>query len=122
MRRERLVLIVAVMVSLGSGGGSLAGELPKAITYSGRAIVNSAQAVSTGVVASGQLVSGVVAAPLLISGAVGQVSTEAGTELWDAAMSPIGTPLPVAEEHITVGPPPDALLRGKATGPAAENE
>ncbi len=122
MNGQRFIGIMGVMVMLVSSGIACGGELPRAVTYSGRAMVNSAQAVSTGVVASGQLVSGVVAAPLLISGAVGQVSTQVGTDLWDAAVSPIGTPLPVTEEHLTVGPPPDAALNAKATRPALESE
>lgn len=122
MKRQRLVLIVGVALVLANSVTSQGGELPKALTYSGQAIANSAQGVSSGLLASGQLVSGVVAVPLLISGSVGQVSNAAGTDLWNAAVTPIGTPLAVTDESITVGPPPDATLSKKTTRPPAVDE
>ena len=59
-----------------------------------------------------QVVSGVAAIPLAISAEAGKVSGELSDELWKAANSPIGSaPLPVADELITVGPPPGEALR-----------
>lgn len=88
---------------------------------------NAAQAVNNGVkgsghasasaahsiAASGQVTSGMLAVPLLASGAVsasaGGVSTNAGAASLNAASMPIGTPLVVTDEAITVIPPNQAL-------------
>jgi hypothetical protein len=88
---------------------------------------NAAQAVDNGVkgsghasasaahsiAASGQVTSGMLAVPMLASGAVagsaGGASANAGAISLNAASMPIGTPLVVSDESITVMPPNQAL-------------
>ena len=97
-----------------------AGGLPTALHYSGKAITNSAQAAAQGIAVSGQVVLGTVAMPLLMSGAVGQASNEIGNEFWDAATQPIGAPLEISDETVTVGPSPDTMLKNPNDGQQKE--
>ncbi len=89
-------------------------------TYSGQAVSESAQAsghasasAAFGIVASGQATSAALAVPLSVGGAVlgsaGAMSTAAAQEAMRAASAPIGTPLVVTEEVITIVPPNEAL-------------
>lgn len=75
------------------------------------AVVHSTQAVGHSVVGSAQLASGVVAVPLIAVGSVGQVSQQAGNDLWQIANEPIGTPLPISDETITAGPSPAQAIK-----------
>jgi hypothetical protein len=89
-------------------------------TYSGQAVKESARASSHasvgvvyGVIATGQVVSAAAAAPFAIAGSVGAVNTRIAEGLRDAASVPVGTPLPIADEIVTAGPPPDQALKSK---------
>ena len=88
-----------------SAGGSL--------EHSARALQHSVNAVAYSVTAGAQLVSGAAAIPLGFAGAVGGISQDLSEELWDAANAPIGTPLPITDEVVTVGPPPSEAIRDK---------
>lgn len=90
-----------------SAGGSL--------EHSSRALQHSVNAVGYSVTAGAQLVSGAAAIPLGFVGAVGQMSQDLSEELWDAANAPIGTPLPITDKVVTVGPPPSEAIRPKAS-------
>lgn len=72
---------------------------------------HSAEAIGLAVGASAQVISGVAAIPLGLSASVGNVSGEVSAELWRVANTPIGTPLPVSDALVTVGPPPGEALR-----------
>lgn len=109
---------VFVVISLG---------LVQSLVLAQTAADNAAQAVDNGVkgsghasasaahsiAASGQVTSGMLAVPLLASGAVagsaGGASANAGAASLNAAGMPIGTPLVVTDEAITVMPPNQAL-------------
>lgn len=95
-------------------------QLQKAVNSSGQAGSQAAGSAMHSLVAVGQLASGVVATPLLASGAisvgVGSAAVQAGGSLMSAATSPIGTPLPVTEETISIISPNRALQQ-----PAAKN-
>jgi hypothetical protein len=97
-----------------------ADQLQKAVKAGGQASSNAAASAGHSLVATGQLASGVVATPLLASGAiavgVGGAAVQAGGSLMGAASSPIGTPLPVTDETISIIPPNKALQQ-----PAAKN-
>ena len=108
----------AIVISLGLAQGAVLAQT---------AADNAAQAVDNGVkgsghasaraahsiAASGQVTSGMMAVPLLASGAVagsaGGASANAGATSLNAASMPIGTPLVVTDESITVMPPNQAL-------------
>jgi len=70
------------------------------------------------VAASGQVTSAILAVPLLSGaaalGSAGAVSATAGRGSLRAATVPIGTPLEISDESITVMPPNEAL-KSKAT-------
>jgi len=95
-------------------------QLQKAVKSGGQVSSNAAASAGHSLAASGQLASGIVATPLLASGAiavgVGNAAVQAGGSLMSAATSPIGTPLPVSEETISIIPPNKALQQ-----PAAKN-
>ena len=71
---------------------------------------HSAQAVGHGVVGSAKLTSAAVAVPLVAVGAVGAVSSKAGNSLMEEANKPIGAPLEITDEALTVGPSPDQAI------------
>jgi len=79
------------------------------VTASGHASASAAHSVA----ASGQLTSAAVAVPLLsagaVAGSVGKASTQVGADSMRAATVPIGTPLEVTDEPITVMSPKEAL-------------
>ncbi|MEH0021631.1 MAG: hypothetical protein V6Z89_18390 [Desulfobacter sp.] len=86
-------------------------------THSGRAVNHGSQAASHAsgsaahaISASGQAVSGAASVPFMVSGAAGASSAQIGEDLHNAASEPIGTPLEITDETITIGPPPDQAL------------
>lgn len=112
LNRHHLLAIVlsASAVNVLAQDATHAGEaLKNAAMSSGHASASAAHSVA----ASGQVTSGVLAVPLLSGGAVlgsaGAVSTQAGLESLKAANAPIGTPLQITDEVITVVPPSEAL-------------
>lgn len=81
----------------------------EAARSSGHASASAAHSVA----ASGQVTSAVSAVPLSVGGAVlgsaGAVSAGAARDSMKAATAPIGTPLEIGDETITVIPPNQAL-------------
>lgn len=115
MRKNNL-LAIALTVFLVPAGVAIAADN----THSGQAVANFAQAgshasASAGhsIAASGQVTSAASAIPLSIGGAVlsagGAVSIGVAQDSARAATSPIGTPLKITDETITVMPPNEAL-------------
>lgn len=88
-------------------------QTTQAVRAAVKASANAAASVGHSLAATGQLASGVVATPLLASGAVavgiGSAAQQAGGSLMNAATSPIGTPLPVTDETVSILPPNKAL-------------
>ncbi|MGV8074897.1 MAG: hypothetical protein AB2L11_10130 [Syntrophobacteraceae bacterium] len=112
---KKLILAVALILLAGLAGSCFAGG-----TYSGQAVQESLNAsshasvgVMYGIVASGQAVSAVAAVPFAIAGTAGAVSTGIAVELMNAATTPVGAPLPITDENLTAGPPPDEALKGE---------
>ena len=85
----------------------------RAVTYSGQASVAASGSAAHSIAASGQVTSAASAIPLAISGVVlgstGAVSTGVAHDSMRAATAPIGTPLTVTNEVITIMPPNEAL-------------
>ena len=102
---RRVALLIALL------GTSAGAQAQSSFEASGESLRHSAEAIGLAVGASVQVVSGIAAVPLGLSAEVGKVSGEMSDELWRAANSPIGTPLPVSEALVTVGPPPGEALR-----------
>lgn len=121
---EKLKITSILMCALGMYAASAmanpAEQLEHAVKAGGRASGNAAASAGHSLVATGQLASGVVATPLLASGAiavgVGSAAVQAGGSLMNVATSPIGTPLPVTDETISIIPPNKALQQ-----PSAQN-
>ncbi|MEY5098826.1 MAG: hypothetical protein RJA36_1545 [Pseudomonadota bacterium] len=97
--------------------------------FSGGPVGNSVQAsahasasAAHAIAASGQTVLGVSAIPLSIGGAAltsaGQASTAMSNASMQAASAPIGTPLPITDESITIIRPDIALRPGNGAPPA----
>lgn len=88
-------------------------HLGRAITDSGQASAATSGSAAHSIAASGQVTSAAVAVPLSVGGAVlgsaGVVSVGAAGESMKAATAPIGTPLVVTDEVITIMPPNEAL-------------
>ena len=79
------------------------------VAASGHASASAAHSMA----ASGQLTSAALAVPLLSGGAAlgsaGAISAGAGRDSFKAATAPIGTPLEITDEAITIVPPNEAL-------------
>jgi len=118
--QQRLFIILATLLA---SSAFAAGP-----THSGQASGNAAQSgshasASAGhsIAASGQVTSAASAIPLaiggVVSGAAGAVSGQAAHNSAQAATAPIGTPLDITDETITIMPPNEAL---KKDAPTAE--
>ena len=126
MKKNKL-LVIALTVSLMPVGVVIAADN----THSGQAVGNSIQAgsragasIGHSIAASGQVTSAVSAIPLSIGGAAlsvgGAVSVGAARDSARAATAPIGTPLKITDETITVMPPNEALKKNKEAKPPVE--
>jgi hypothetical protein len=133
MKRTRVLLCAgAVVIAVNFG---LLGSI-FAATHSGQAIKESVQAsghasaaAGHAIGASGQVTSAAVAVPVAASGVAdgsvaagamavgasagvaGSAATSTAAGLVKSATAPIGTPLEVSDETVTVGPPPDKALK-----------
>ena len=108
----------AIVISLGLAQGAVLAQtaadnaaqaVDNGVKGSGHASASAAHSIA----ATGQVTCGMMAVPLLASGAVagsaGGASANAGATSLNAASKPIGTPLVVTDEFITVMPPNQAL-------------
>jgi hypothetical protein len=91
-------------------------DVGQALFGASQASAQVSASVAQALVASGQVTSAALAVPLSISGAVfGSAATASTAAARDsmraAAAPPIGTPLPITNETITVVPPNEALRR-----------
>ncbi len=112
--RSRYYVIVLVCSVL-NASPSVAGGSAQ---HSGRALQHSVNAVGYSAVASAQFVSAVAAIPLGFGGTLGAISQDMSDELWEAANSPVGAPLPITDDVVTVGPPPsEAMSRKQGVAP-----
>jgi len=89
-------------------------DVGQALFGASQASAQVSASVAQALVASGQVTSAALAVPLFVSGAVfgsaATASTAAARDLMRAASAPpIGTPLPITDETITVVPPNEAL-------------
>lgn len=106
----------ALVLSLAAAGGVMAQNK----THAGQAVNDAARAsghasgsAAHSIAASGQVTSAVMAVPLsvggVVLGSVGAASAGSARESMRAANAPIGTPLNVTDEVISVMPPNQAL-------------
>ena len=76
---------------------------------------NASASAGHSLAASGQVTSAVLAVPLMAAGVVatgvGSVAAQSGQGLMDAASRPIGEPLPVTQENLSVMSPDMALRK-----------
>jgi len=112
MKKIMMIIGLSLVLTVSISSLSLAGpNSGQAIIESGQASTHSSAASVHAVIGSGQAVSAVAAVPFAISHGIGEVSGEIADSLFDAATTPIGVPLPITDETVTVGPPPDSALR-----------
>jgi len=102
------ILTVAVLMTLGTTQAAYA---QGSAQHFSEAVGHSAQATGHSIVAGAKLASSAVAVPLIVIGGVGQVSQAAGEDLWDIANQPIGAPLPISDETVSVGPAPNIAIK-----------
>lgn len=85
-------------------------HIGKAADEGMKASGHASKSAAHSIVGSGQVTSAASAAPLLILGASGAASAKIGEDLLDAATTPIGEPLEITDETVTIGVPPDQAL------------
>ncbi|MDD2884814.1 MAG: hypothetical protein PHT48_07220 [Dechloromonas sp.] len=114
-------IISAGVAALALSSNINAGEethASRAISESGQASTHASASAAHSIVASGQVVSAAAAVPLSIGGAVlgsaGTASTAAARDSMRAPTAPIGTPLHVTDETVTVIPPNEALKKQRS--------
>lgn len=92
----------------------------QAVNEAGQSSAHASASAAHSIAASGQVTSGLLAVPLLsgaaVSGSVANTSAGSGNALMQAATAPIGTPLPISQETITVVPP-DVALKSRTVKP-----
>jgi len=126
--KQNLLPAIALATCLAAGAASAADN-----TLSGQASTNAAQSgshasASTGhaIAASGQVTSAASTVPLAISGAAlgsgAAVSMGAAHGSAKAATSPIGPPLEITDETITVMPPNEALKKNPEAKPDGKSD
>ena len=103
------LLVIGWLASAQADEGLSAGALRESAQASGHASASAAHSIA----ASGRATLGLSAVPLAIGGAVlgsaGSASAAAARDSMQAANAPIGTPLEITEETITIIPPDIAL-------------
>lgn len=98
---------------------SLSGQ---AIKSSVNASLQASASFAHALAASGQATLAVSTIPFAIGGSVGAVSGQIANDSMRAANAPIGTPLPVTDEVLTIASPDEALRTGApAETPEAPN-
>lgn len=105
--KKKMVIVSAMLVSLFFSQQAMA---QGSAQHSGQAVGHSALAAGHSAVGTAKLTSAAVAIPLVAVGAVGAVSAEMGKGLMKAANKPIGEPLEISDETLTVGPSPDRAV------------
>ncbi len=117
MRSTLLLCGVLCCLTSRADDGFSRGPVGNAIQASAHASASAAHAIA----ASGQTVLAVSAVPLSVGGAVltsaGQASAAIGNASMQATNAPIGTPLPISDETITVVRPDIALRSDNAVPP-----
>jgi len=89
---------------------SAADHAARAVGHAANASGHSVMSGLHALAASGQVTLQVSAVPLLTSAALGAVAGTVGEALIKAADAPIGTPLPISDETVSAGPPPDQAI------------
>ena len=116
MRQLLLMLMLASIPAFASGDDTHAG---RSLNLSGQASAAGSGSAAHAIAASGQVTSAASALPLSVGGAVlgsaGAVSAHAAGESARAASAPIGKPLPITNENITIMPP-DKMLKTRGDG------
>ncbi len=104
---QKIVVPAALILAVSSQPVSAAGSLPHVVDAS----VHGSKAAGHSLAAGGKTVAGVAAVPLMAIGVLGEISGEAGEELWEQAS---GKPLPIADETVTSAPTPaEAMKTGR---------
>ncbi len=108
-----LVMSSAFLIILNLNACASATHSEQAIKESGEAASHASASLAHGIIASGQVTSAVSAIPLAVVGSVGAVSAEISKDLLEVATTPIGTPLEITDETVTVGLRPEEALSTK---------
>lgn len=114
MRKPQFRLMCAALLGLvcnhaAMADASLSGQ---AIKSSANASLQASASFAHALAASGQATLAVSAIPFAIGGSVSAVSGQIANDSMRAANAPIGTPLPITDEVLTIAPPDEALRTG----------
>lgn len=110
MTRFSFVIILGIgCCNIAMADSSLSGQ---AIQNASRASLQASANVAHAIAASGQATLAVSAIPFAIGGSVGAVSGQIANDSMRAAATPIGTPLTITDEVLTIAPPNEALKTG----------
>jgi hypothetical protein len=110
-----LISLLIVVFGFSTPGFSQDTHSGRAVTHGSEASGNASGSAAHAIAGSGQAVSGAASVPFMASGAAGAASAQVGDDLHDAASAPIGEPLKITDETITIGLPPDQALKTNTT-------
>ncbi len=110
MKSSHWILITLLVSSSAAADQSLSGQ---AAGNSAQASAHASASAAHAIAASGQATLGVSAIPLaiggMVSGTAGALSSQAAHGSAQAATTPVGAPLDISNETITIMPPDQAL-------------
>lgn len=108
-----IIMLPALLLWASATLANPADHAEKAVQAAGRASANASASVGHSLAATGQLASGMVVTPVLASGVLavgaGSAAMHSGAASVQAATQPIGQPLPLTRETVSVLPPNQAL-------------
>ncbi len=110
-----LISVLVIVLGFSTPGFSKDTHSDRAVTHGSQASGHASGSAAHAIAGSGQAVSGAASVPFMASGASGAASAQVGEDLHDAATAPIGEPLKITDETITIGLPPDQALKTDTT-------
>lgn len=128
---KKLGILACSCALLFAGNVYAATNSGRAVEEAGQTSAHASASAAHGIAASGQATSAAAAVPVGVSGAasvgsgaaagsVGSAGIQAADNLMKAATAPADGPLPVSDETITAGPPPNKALAPKQNTPGTK--
>jgi len=110
MKHSVNILISFMILAFMAGTAWAQTNVGAAVKHGSQAGSHASRSVIHAIIGSGQVVSAAASVPLSIAGSAGAVSAQIAHDLRKAASTPIGQPLEISDETVSVGLPPDMEL------------
>ena len=111
MKRTAGMLCFLVLLFWCGGYAVSLADSGRAAEHGSQASDHTSKSVIHTILGSGKVVSAAASVPVSAAGASGAASSEIAKDLKDAGSQPIGEPLEITDETVSVGLPPDKQLQ-----------